>query len=93
MLDNKCVIFPNSTPSQAALTAPQLSCPKTTISLLPATLQEYSKLPKISAFSKFPATLATKTSPICWSKTYSTGTLESIHERIAALGNCPPIVC
>ena len=30
MLDNKCVIFPNSTPSQAALTAPQLSCPKTT---------------------------------------------------------------
>ena len=93
ILSNMAVILPSSTWSQAALTAPQLSCPSTKINLLPATLQEYSILPKISVFSKFPATLATKTSPIVWSKINSTGTLESIHESTIAFGCCPVVVC
>ena len=39
-----------------------------------------------------PATLALKISPTPWSKTSSTGTLESIQLRTTAYGNCPPLV-
>ena len=59
------------------------------MSLAPDTLQPNSMLPNISSFTKFPATLATKRSPIPLSNTSSTGTRLSTHERITALGYCP----
>ena len=75
---NKAVILPNSTSLQAAVTAPHFVCPKTKIAFEPATPQAYYIEPKISSLIMFPATLALKISPTPWSKTNSTGTLESI---------------
>ena len=58
------VKFPNFASSQAPFTAPQEVCPKTRTILVPANLQANSMLPRISSFTKFPATLALKISPI-----------------------------
>lgn len=66
-------MFPNFTLSIAALIAPHDSCPNTRISLAPDTLHPNSMLPKISSFTKFPATRAKKRSPIPLSNTSSTG--------------------
>ena len=49
--------------SQAPFTAPQAVCPNTTMSFVPANFQANSILPKISAFTKFPAIRTLKISP------------------------------
>ena len=64
ILLNIAVRLPSFASSQAPLTAPQLVCPNTTISFVPANLQANSILPKMSSFTKFPATRALKISPI-----------------------------
>ena len=64
ILLSKAVKFPNFASSQAPLTAPQAVCPKTTTTFVPANLHANSILPKMSSFTKFPATLALKISPI-----------------------------
>ena len=85
-------MLPNSTCLQAAVTAPHLVCPRTTINFDPATLQEYSRDPKMSSLIILPATLALNISPIPWSNTISAGTLESIQLSTAAKGYCPSLV-
>ena len=83
------VIFPSFTLSMADLIAPQCSCPKTTISLAPESLQPYSRLPKISSLEIFPATRATNKSPMPQWNTSSTRHPESRRQdKITAAGYC-----
>ena len=56
------------------------------MSLAPASLVANSNDPRMSLFSMLPATRATKMSPMPWSKTFSTMTLESRQERMTAEG-------
>ena len=60
----KAVKFPSLASSQAPFTAPQAVWPNTTIIFVPANLQANSMLPNMSSFTKLPATLALKISPI-----------------------------
>src|ERR1700753_2480753 len=91
-LASMAVILPYCTPSMADLIAPQSSCPKTSITFAPLILQAYSRLPNISVLAKLPATRATNRSPIPRFTTYSEGTRESRHDKIAAIGYWPLFV-
>ncbi|MPN54674.1 hypothetical protein SDC9_202351 [bioreactor metagenome] len=93
MLARVAVSKPSCAPSQAPLTAPHSVWPIIKISLAPATLVEYSRLPRMSSLTKLPATRATKISPTPWSNTISGGMRESIQLTIAAKGNWPLEVC
>jgi len=77
------------TSSIADFIAPQDSCPKTKTNFAPDTLQPYSILTSKSSFTKLPATLPTKRSPIPLSKTSQTGTLLSKQNTTTAFGYCP----
>src|SRR5215471_1246773 len=90
ILLSSSVRLPIFTLSIAPLTAPQAVWPMTTMSLTPTTLTAYSRDPRLSALTTFPATRMLKRSPMAWSKTNSTGTRESMQLRTAAKGYCPP---
>ena len=82
----RAVRFPSRAWSQAPLTAPHAVWPKTTISLVPASLQANSILPKISSLTKLPAIRMLNKSPMPWSKISSDDTLESIQLKTVANG-------
>ena len=92
ILRSRPVSLPSSTPSHAPFTAPQPECPKTTISLEPASLQANSIEPTISSFNTFPAMRILKISPSPWSKISSADVRESMQLRMTAKGYCPSAV-
>src|SRR5262245_49944088 len=53
------------------------------------TFTAYSRDPRLSTFTTFPATLMLKKSPIDWSKTASAGIRESMQLKTAAKGYWP----
>ena len=73
-------------PETAAVTAPQRSCPSTTINFVPKCSIAYSRLPKTIASTTSPAVRTTKISPKVTSKMSSGGTRESEQPRITANG-------
>ena len=75
-----------------AVTAPHLPWPMTTISDVPRWAAPYSSVAISSPAATLPATRMTKTSPRPASNTSSGGTRESAHDRIDAIGCCPPSV-
>src|SRR6478735_2230409 len=79
-------ISPVSTASLVAVTAPQLSCPSTTISGTPSTATLYSSEPRTASSITCPAVRTTKTSPRPTSKMISAASRESEQPKITANG-------
>jgi hypothetical protein len=61
--------------------------------LVPRTAAPYSTLAMISEVAMLPAMRLTKTWPMLWSKTSSTGTRESAQASTEAKGSCFSVVC
>ena len=79
-------IWPVSTADLVALTAPQLSWPRTTISGTPSTPMLYSREPRTASSITWPAVRTTKASPSPRSKMISAASRESEQPKITANG-------
>ncbi len=80
---------PSSMAPRAALTAPQLSWPNTTISGTLSTLTANSMEPRTAVSMAWPAVRTTNMSPRPWSKISSAATRLSEQPNTTAVGLCP----